>query len=316
MITTAAGTLDLQLGSNLYGELMSSLSISEAADSTGFSPSALRFYERNGLVQPERSAAGYRLYDEQQMAALRFIRRAKRFGLTLDEITDVMALLDQERCEPVQRRLTELVDAKIRQARDQMTELASFTAELQRVAANLGAHTPEGPCDASCRCTSDPEGELDGSNGPSIACTLPPGEMPERLSKWRAVLDQSTGHEQIDGGVRLRFDPALDVPAVTQLLADELACCRWFEFTLVDERVGHDPRRCRSRDGTARDRRTVRPFASQFVNGWTEPGSAAAGSGAGATDGCVERNGEEMPRLLVRANPSDARCRCRDEYVA
>jgi DNA-binding transcriptional MerR regulator len=129
-------------------------SISEAAARTGFPPSTLRFYDQAGLVCPARTPAGYRSYDEQQIQRLRFIGRAKTFGLSLDEITDLVALLERDRCSEVQGRLRELVAAKVADARRRMSELLAFIAELETVAATLDVHTADGPCDERCGCTT------------------------------------------------------------------------------------------------------------------------------------------------------------------
>ena len=68
---------------------MDGCTISEAAERTGFSPSALRFYEQHGLVRPARTASGYRSYGDADLERLGFIGRAKGFGLSLDEITEL-----------------------------------------------------------------------------------------------------------------------------------------------------------------------------------------------------------------------------------
>ena len=75
--------------------------ISEAAARTGFTASALRFYESAGLVTPARTAAGYRTYDDHSIDRLRFIARAKHLGLSLGEITELVQLWDGDRCAPV-----------------------------------------------------------------------------------------------------------------------------------------------------------------------------------------------------------------------
>jgi DNA-binding transcriptional MerR regulator len=72
---------------------MDGYSISEAASTTGFTPSALRFYEKAGLVAPSRTGSGYRCYDDDHIDTLRFVARAKGFGLTLDEITGLVPLV-------------------------------------------------------------------------------------------------------------------------------------------------------------------------------------------------------------------------------
>ncbi len=134
---------------------MSGYLIAEVAHRTGFSASALRFYEQHGLVRPGRTSAGYRRYDDEHLETLAFIGRAKGFGLTLDEITELLGLLSQEQCAPVQDRLKELVDIKIAEAEQRISELSSFAGELRRVAAMLDCHTPAGRCDDSCGCTVD-----------------------------------------------------------------------------------------------------------------------------------------------------------------
>jgi len=53
----------------------------------------VRYYERQGLLPaPQRMASGYRLYDQSDLARLRFVRRAKGLGFTLEEIGDLLAL--------------------------------------------------------------------------------------------------------------------------------------------------------------------------------------------------------------------------------
>jgi MerR family transcriptional regulator, copper efflux regulator len=53
---------------------MDALTIHEAAQTTGWSPRMLRYVERVGLVEPERSGAGYRLYGPAELQRLRTLR--------------------------------------------------------------------------------------------------------------------------------------------------------------------------------------------------------------------------------------------------
>src|SRR5690349_13874245 len=122
---------------------MDGCTISQAAERTGFSASALRFYEQAGLVEPDRTEAGYRRYRAHHLDQLHFLARAKGVGLTLDEITELLALLDDDRCAPVQERLRALVADRLGAAQQRLTELLAFTAELQRFAAGLDVHTAE-----------------------------------------------------------------------------------------------------------------------------------------------------------------------------
>src|SRR5215831_8359341 len=119
--------------------------ISEVAERTGFSASTLRFYEEAGLIAPaERSANGYRRYDDRDLERLRFIARAKRLGLCLDEITGLVELFDLDECAPMQERLRELLIARRRDLAEQIADLESLAGELDRVAVRLGAPAPAG----------------------------------------------------------------------------------------------------------------------------------------------------------------------------
>jgi hypothetical protein len=73
-----------------------------------------------------------------------------------------------------------------------------------------------------------------------VACTLAPGEVPERISRWRRALVRSvTGAERPDPSrlrLRLHEDPA-DVAALVLLARQEKDCCAFFEFSFV---VEHD----------------------------------------------------------------------------
>lgn len=55
----------------------------------------------------------------------------------------------------MQDRLKGLVDAKIAEADRRIAELTMFATELRRVSADLELHTPDGPCDDTCGCTTD-----------------------------------------------------------------------------------------------------------------------------------------------------------------
>jgi MerR family copper efflux transcriptional regulator len=66
---------------------MDALTIHEAAQTTGWSPRMLRYIERIGLVEPERSSAGYRLYGPPELQRLRTLRELlDRFGVALNEV--------------------------------------------------------------------------------------------------------------------------------------------------------------------------------------------------------------------------------------
>ncbi|RTR31336.1 Zn(2+)-responsive transcriptional regulator [Shewanella atlantica] len=93
----------------------------------------LRFYEKHGLLAPSsRSDSGYRLYNESDAERLRFILRAKAVGFTLAEITELLSIeLDKSNwaCADVKG----LVDSKLAQVNEKISELNHFQVSLQRL---------------------------------------------------------------------------------------------------------------------------------------------------------------------------------------
>ncbi|MDE1893769.1 MAG: heavy metal-responsive transcriptional regulator [Pseudomonadota bacterium] len=102
-----------------------SLTIGAVAKRVGVAIDTIRFYEREGLLpEPLRRASGYRSYGEGTVAQLRFIRRAKVLGFTLDEIRALLAL-------STDRRLG--VKAVKQRAQERLAAIDQRIAELQRV---------------------------------------------------------------------------------------------------------------------------------------------------------------------------------------
>lgn len=73
------------------------LTISELARRSGFAASALRYYEREGLIAARRTEGNQRRYPRAVLRRLAFIRAARHVGLSLDEIKVALASLPQSR---------------------------------------------------------------------------------------------------------------------------------------------------------------------------------------------------------------------------
>lgn len=132
---------------------MSTYTIGEVAERSGFTASSLRYYEGIGLVVPAaRTDAGYRLYDDHSIARLAFIARAKQLGCTLEEITDLIGIWDGARCGPVQRSFHDLVTAKLAAAERQIAALTALSDQLRHAAAQLAEPAIDGPCSEDCVC--------------------------------------------------------------------------------------------------------------------------------------------------------------------
>jgi MerR family copper efflux transcriptional regulator len=219
---------------------MSTFTIGEASERSGFSASALRYYEGIGLVVPTgRTDAGYRMYDDAALARLAFIGRAKELGCSLEEITDLVAIWDGERCGPVQRRFHELVTTKIDEAERQVRSLTELRAQLRRAASQLSGPALDGPCDDTCACVGASAAARGDRATIPIACTLDDAEVGGRVDAWRAILAASRARTTTaDGTVRVHLDGTDRLPGLAELVAAEQDCCAFFSFTITVDHVG------------------------------------------------------------------------------
>ena len=69
------------------------LTIGEMAERSGVAPSALRYYESQGLISSTRTTGNQRRYERAMLRRVSFIRSAKRVGLSLEEITEALSTL-------------------------------------------------------------------------------------------------------------------------------------------------------------------------------------------------------------------------------
>jgi DNA-binding transcriptional MerR regulator len=226
--------------------------IKDVAVRSGFSPATLRYYEDIGLLPvTERTAAGYRLYDDATVERLGFIARAKQLGCSLDEIAELATAWDGGECGSVQDRLRTVVADKLTGAQRQIAELMTLAGDLRHAAAALERHRPEGRCDDSCGCVSDAAGSAEAVQAialvvtPSgadlgdvpIACTLGLGSLRGRVEEWQVVLANVARREPLDGGVRAVFLPIVPLDELMRLIAAEQDCCRFLSFAItVDTR--------------------------------------------------------------------------------
>ncbi len=130
---------------------MSQLTVSKLADQVGTSADTVRYYERIGLLpEADRSASGYRLYGEEAVERLRFIKRAQRFGLRLEAIG---ALLDVRRnglCPCGHTR--KLLEDRVAELDEEMSSLAQLRDDIVTMIDELPESAPP---TADRQCGSD-----------------------------------------------------------------------------------------------------------------------------------------------------------------
>lgn len=116
---------------------MEQLTIGKLAELAGTTADTLRYYEKMKLIKASsRSRAGYRLYDEDVVRVIRFIRGAKALNFTLVEIRKLLALStsDQASCAEVLKH----TESKIMEAETKILELK----EIKKVLAGLAKTCP------------------------------------------------------------------------------------------------------------------------------------------------------------------------------
>lgn len=115
------------------------LKIGEVSQLSGVGVEALRFYERSDLLErPARSESGYRVYPEDVLDRLAFIKQAQLLGFSLEEIRRVIedARTGESPCEDVReivRRRLEELDVRMREMQRHRNDLAATLAEWERV---------------------------------------------------------------------------------------------------------------------------------------------------------------------------------------
>ncbi len=121
------------------------MNISSAATATGVSAKMIRYYEEIGLIGPvARTESGYRVYAENDVHLLRFVRRARDLGFSIDQIGKLIALWqDRDRASA---EVKALALEHIGELRAKITELDAMARTLEHLAANChGDGRPDCP---------------------------------------------------------------------------------------------------------------------------------------------------------------------------
>jgi Zn(II)-responsive transcriptional regulator len=109
---------------------MRKLTIGKVAKSAGVGIETVRFYEREGLIQPlSRTDANYRLYSEEGIVRLQFIKRAKALGFSLKEIRELLLLSADPGASKAE--VKEQVEAKIDDIKMKIKDLKKIQKTLE-----------------------------------------------------------------------------------------------------------------------------------------------------------------------------------------
>jgi MerR family redox-sensitive transcriptional activator SoxR len=133
------------------------LTVSDVAARSGYTPSALRFYEREGLIHATRTTGNQRRYERSVLRRLAFIRAARNVGLTLDEVAAALATLPDSRT-PTRADWTRLSRSWRHRLDDQITALEKLRDGLDSC---IGCG-----CLSLNRCAMSNPGDIARGDGP------------------------------------------------------------------------------------------------------------------------------------------------------
>ena len=165
------------------------MKIGEVAKAAGIGIDAIRFYEREGLVEkPARRPSGYRVYEPDVVHRLRFIRRAKTLGFSLKEIAELLSLdADPHATAADVQRLAE---KRLADIDDKIRSLQRMRGALRQLAAGCPGRGPTRSCSILRSLTAPARGQA-SSRTP-------------RNASGASEITASVGEHGIEKGVRSR----------------------------------------------------------------------------------------------------------------
>lgn len=125
--------------------MATAMKIGEVAERGGVHLQTIRYYEREGLLpQPARMASGYRLFTEDTVRRVRFIKRAQELGFTLSEIKELLTLRVNESRTSAEVR--SIAAAKIADVDEKIRSLQAIKQALTHLTGRCSGHGPASEC--------------------------------------------------------------------------------------------------------------------------------------------------------------------------
>ena len=108
------------------------MNIGQVADASGISAKMIRYYESVGLIpSADRSTSGYRMYSQEDVHTLRFIRRARDLGFSVEQISALLALWqDRSRASADVKKLAMNHVEKLEAKRREIDEMVATLRHL------------------------------------------------------------------------------------------------------------------------------------------------------------------------------------------
>jgi len=131
------------------------LTIGKLARQGGVNIQTIRYYERVGLIpKPNRTSSGYRLYNEEAVRRLGFVRKAQILGFSLHEIDELLSLRMRPgvTCADIRMRARQ----KIATVEEKIAELTRIRGALAKLATACRGEGPTSECPILEALDADP----------------------------------------------------------------------------------------------------------------------------------------------------------------
>lgn len=121
------------------------LGIGELAKATGVKVVTIRYYEQIDLLPPSaRTAGNYRTYGANHLRRLRFIRRCRDLGFSLQQVRDLLRLSSENR--PSCSEVCLVAEEHLQEVEQKIADLKRLATELRRIHSSCGGTAPMTEC--------------------------------------------------------------------------------------------------------------------------------------------------------------------------
>jgi len=121
------------------------MNIGELARETGVKVVTIRYYEQAGILPiVKRTSSNYRAYGTEHLCRLRFVRRCRDFGFSVDQIRDLLRLSaeDDTSCEEV----CQMAERHLKAVEHKIEDLKRLASELRRIRASCNGRKAMADC--------------------------------------------------------------------------------------------------------------------------------------------------------------------------
>jgi Cd(II)/Pb(II)-responsive transcriptional regulator len=149
--------------------------IGELATATGVDVETIRYYERQGLLEPpERQPNGYRAYGKGQLERLAFIRHCRVLDISIAEIHRLIEFIEHPRrnCSDVDL----LIDEHLARVRARLKSMRALERQLSTLRRQCDTDHTDRECGILHELIAAARGEACACHGQSAAVTKPPGK--------------------------------------------------------------------------------------------------------------------------------------------